>query len=67
MKKKTYIAPTYSVTDFLVDLPLLAGSGVDNSGQSDDGGVGSPSMFMGDDMDYDCEDDSQSFISQCSW
>ena len=67
MKKKAYIAPACSVTDFLIDSQLLAGSGVPNSGQGDDGGVGAPSMFMDDDMDNDCEDESQSFGSQCGW
>ena len=67
MKKKAYIAPACSVTDFLIDSQLLAGSGVDNSDQSVDGGVGAPSMFMDDDMDNDCEDESQSFASQCGW
>ncbi len=67
MKKKAYIAPACSVTDFLIDSQLLAGSGVDNSGQSRDGGVGAPSMFMDDDMDNDYEDESQSFASQCGW
>lgn len=67
MKKKAYIAPACSVTDFLIDSQLLAGSGVDNSGQSRDGGVGAPSMFMDDDMDNDYEDESQSFESQCGW
>ena len=67
MKKKAYIAPACSVTDFLIDSQLLAGSGVDNSGQGDDGGVCAPSMFMDDDMDNDCEDESQSFASQYGW
>jgi len=67
MKKKAYIAPACSVTDFLIDSQLLAGSGVDNSGQSRDGGVGAPSMFMDDDMDNDYEDESQSFASQYGW
>lgn len=67
MKKKAYIAPACSVTDFLIDSQLLAGSGINNSGQSSDGGGCAPSMFMDDDMDNDCEDESQSFVSQCGW
>ena len=64
--KKTYVSP---VTE-TIEMPageILTVSGVNNSGQSDDGGVGAPSMFMDDDMDNDCEDESQSFASQCGW
>ena len=64
--KKTYVSP---VTE-TIEMPageLLAGSGVNNFDQSLDGGVGAPSMFMGDDMDNDCEDESQSFASQYGW
>ena len=64
--KKTYVSP---VTE-TIEMPageILAVSGVDNSDQSFDGGVGAPSMFMDDDMDNDCEDESQSFESQCGW
>ena len=64
--KKTYVSP---VTE-TIEMPageLLAGSGINNSDQSDDGGGCAPSMFMDDDMDNDCEDESQSFASQCGW
>ena len=64
--KKTYVSP---VTE-TIEMPageILAVSGINNFDQSPDGGVGAPSMFMGDDMDNDCEDESQSFESQCGW
>ena len=64
--KKTYVSP---VTE-TIEMPageILAVSGINNSDQSLDGGVGAPSMFMDDDMDNDCEDESQSFESQCGW
>ena len=64
--KKTYVSP---VTE-TIEMPageLLAVSGINNSGQSSDGGGCAPSMFMDDDMDNDCEDESQSFESQCGW
>ncbi len=64
--KKTYFSP---VTE-TIEMPageILAGSGINNSDQSPDGGGCAPSMFMGDDMDNDCEDESQSFVSQCGW
>jgi hypothetical protein len=63
--KKTYVSP---VTE-TIEMPageILAVSGINNSGQSFDGGC-APSMFMDDDMDNDCEDESQSFESQCGW
>ena len=64
--KKTYVSP---VTE-TIEMPageILAVSGINNSDQSLDGGVGAPSMFMDDDMDNDCEDESLSFESQCGW
>ena len=64
--KKTYVSP---VTE-TIEMPageILAVSGINNSDQSLDGGVGAPSMFMDDDMDNDCEDESQSFASQYGW
>ena len=64
--KKTYVSPVTETIEMPAGV-ILAGSGVDNSDQSDDGGVGAPSMFMDDDMDNDCEDESQSFASQYGW
>lgn len=65
--KKTYVSPVTETIEMPAGEVLTISGGNDNSGQSDDGGVGAPSMFMGDDMDNDCEDESQSFVSQCGW
>lgn len=51
--KRKYIKPTTEVFASIEE-PMMAGSGVDNSGQSDDGGVGA----RGTDFDF-MEDESE--------
>ena len=65
--KKTYVSPVTETIEMPAGEILAISGGNDNSDQSLDGGVGAPSMFMGDDMDNDCEDESQSFASQYGW
>lgn len=65
--KKKYVSPVTETIEMPAGEILAISGGNDNSGQSFDGGVGAPSMFMDDDMDNDCEDESQSFESQCGW
>ena len=64
--KKTYLSPVTETIEMPAGEILAISGGNPNSGQGDDGGS-APSMFMGDDMDNDCEDESQSFESQCGW
>lgn len=65
--KKTYVSPVTETIEMPAGEILAISGGNDNSDQSRDGGGCAPSMFMDDDMDNDCEDESQSFASQYGW
>lgn len=66
--KRKYIKPTTEVFASIVQ-PMMGGdSGVDNSGQSDDGGVGAKGIdFMADFMEDESEDNAMGYRRYNLW
>lgn len=66
--KRKYIKPTTEVLASIVQPIMAAISGVDNSGQSDDGGVGAKGTdFMADFMEDESEDNAMGYRRYNLW